>query len=613
LNRVNSHVERLHRYLPFNPAHDLIYEEYQRSEDGLNLKTKALDYLKDLGKQNTAKLVVLTGDAGHGKTHLCRRLLEDYLGYDEDQARELINDKCDATEVINPSPGNETSRPLLVHKDFSELEVTAAVDLIESTLPGDDTLTVICANEGRLRAVLDSRTAGEGCRQVLVEFNSSFTNGLCSSDGTIHIVNLNFQSVAASDGISLLGGTLHYWLLGNRWRVCRECDASKQCPIFHNRNLLDVQNDTLAERRRERTEILFATLERLGVVVTIREMLMAVAYFLTAGLSCKDVHARSSKDGWQHEYAYYNLLFAPPKGITRDKLSRIPIMLELPRLDPGMRGSRVVDERLINEQDVFRDGEMDLQFTNNVFAQPPIIDASHGVDDVIGNPSSNRERKKEIAFIEKIVRSLRRRAFFDEDEIHGSPLDRLGFDNARDFQAICDGGLPLQQMARLKNRLISGLHTIQGLQMSHVETNLHLVDPAFGNATSHAAIISRKIQSRSIKLLSMSAALAFEGQDENTILRSVDWTDRYVVARFTVDEVDHDLKIDLTAFDCLSRAGGGYVAEEFYAHDLKRTKNFLGHLAEMRTSDGGEINLFLDGSVHSVSIDEGMLQVGGSL
>ena len=35
--------------------------------------------------------LTLTGDAGHGKTHLCRRLLQDYLGYNEDEARELYD------------------------------------------------------------------------------------------------------------------------------------------------------------------------------------------------------------------------------------------------------------------------------------------------------------------------------------------------------------------------------------------------------------------------------------------------------------------------------------------------------------------------------------------
>ena len=611
MKKTNNHVERLHRYLPFNPVHDQIYEEYQRSADSLSLETGALSYLVDIASQKDAKLVILTGDAGHGKTHLCRRLLEEHHGYTQDEARELINTKCDARAPIQ---GKADARPLLIHKDFSELEEKNAADLVENAFRLDAELMVICANEGRLRSVLESQAASDGCQRVLGDFKRSFGNGLCSQDGVVHIINLNFQSVAASGGNSLLKGTLHDWLSGTRWSVCKECDSAPYCPIFHNRNLLDVRNNELADLRRERIEILFSTLERLGVVVTIREMLMAVAYLLTGGLTCKKVHGRPGKRGWQHVFSFYNVLFAPPPGITSDMLARIPVMLELPRLDPGMRAARIVDERLINEQNIFPPDELDLIYNNDVFKRPPVIDASSGIDEVIGNPTSRKERKTEADFVERIVRSLRRRAFFDEDEELGTPLDRLGFENAADFSAICTGDLGLQRMARLKNRLLSGLHVIQGLQMSRSETNLFLVDPAFGSATSHAAIISRTIPSSSIKLLSMSAA--WDVGDENqrrAMAGSVDWIDRHIVVRFVADDASHDLPLDLMAFDCLSRAGSGYVAEEFYAHDLKRIKNFLGRLSEKSEGSHEGINLFLNGAMHSVSIDEGMIQVGGGL
>jgi type II secretory pathway predicted ATPase ExeA len=74
-NRTNFHVQRLHRFLPFDPSHEQIYEEYQKSEDSLELETEALNYLLTI-LPKAPRLVVLTGDAGHGKTHLCRRLID---------------------------------------------------------------------------------------------------------------------------------------------------------------------------------------------------------------------------------------------------------------------------------------------------------------------------------------------------------------------------------------------------------------------------------------------------------------------------------------------------------------------------------------------------------
>ena len=68
ISRVNNHVSRLNRYLPFSAAHEQIYEEYQTGDDGLDLLTVALDYSRR-AVASGARCIVLTGDAGHGKTH----------------------------------------------------------------------------------------------------------------------------------------------------------------------------------------------------------------------------------------------------------------------------------------------------------------------------------------------------------------------------------------------------------------------------------------------------------------------------------------------------------------------------------------------------------------
>ena len=42
-----KHVYRLQRYLPFDPSHDQIYEEYQ-SSGSIDIQTKALRYLTNI-------------------------------------------------------------------------------------------------------------------------------------------------------------------------------------------------------------------------------------------------------------------------------------------------------------------------------------------------------------------------------------------------------------------------------------------------------------------------------------------------------------------------------------------------------------------------------------
>jgi hypothetical protein len=91
----------------------------------------------------------------------------------------------------------------------------------------------------------------------------------------------------------------------------------------------------------------------------------------------------------------------------------------------------------------------------------------------------------------------------------------------------------------------------------------------------------------------------------------VDWIDRYIVLRIEniADSGYTDLSLDLMMYDCISRAGFGYVAEEFFAHDLRRIASFMGMLAERLSNDDSELQLFIHGKMLSVSIDDGVIQV----
>ena len=84
-------------------------------------------------------------------------------------------------------------------------------------------------------------------------------------------------------------------------------------------------------------------------------------------------------------------------------------------------------------------------------------------------------------------------------------------------------------MVRIKGKIIRGLHTIQGISGRSNQPDLFIVDPAFGNSTKHAAIISRTIPARDVYLLPMK-----EKWSEDSLLadlfigNSVDWLDRHM-------------------------------------------------------------------------------------
>jgi hypothetical protein len=620
---VNSHVDRLHRFLPFSSVHDQIYEEYQTGEDSLNLETVAIRYAID-AVTSGAKLVILTGDAGHGKTHMCRRLLEsELLGYSSEDARRLLLTSCDGSMPIS-SVGSDSNLALRIHKDLSEIQPPsrAAAFLEQSSLNSHETL-IVCANEGRLRAIVGSEGAGQVCRSIGALFQSSIQTGVTiDSNGSIHIVNLNYQSVAAREGNhngSLLRRVLMSWVGdGRRWgdRSCGSCLHEPTCPIRRNRALLAEEGAT-SELRLGRLEEMFEVVERLGHVITIREMLMLIAYLITGGMTCRDVDKRSAgapgRLGWQHAWAYYNLLFCAPPNLPAERVDKgIPILSAFRRIDPGAIAIRLTDEKILNRGDLFDPNQSDLQFLVNTGGRSIIVDAALGIDDFNGNPQSRADLNREVDATNLVVAALRRRTFFDDQEGRGTVMARLGFRHGDTFQMLLSGDLPTPEKVRIKGTIIAGLHAIQGLKIGRTETTLYLVDPAFGKASADAAIIARQIPSSKIKIQSASEAWLAEAAPIWFLPRSVDWIDRAVV--LGVDEgraqLSH-LHLDLLSFECVSRAASGYVSEEFYANEIRRVRTFLGQLAESGRSESAQISVFMEGRLQNISLDMDVIQVGG--
>jgi hypothetical protein len=615
--KINIHVSRLNRFLPFSVAHEQIFEEYQTGDDGLDLSTVALDYAASALRAK-AKCIVLTGDAGHGKTHMCRRLLEELLGYPAEEARRLLVTECDGSTLIGAYDGKNDIK-LRIHKDFSELDPSRAASLLESISMRPNEALVVCANEGRLRAVLNSEDAATICDDIAALFTQSFITGTSSTDGSIHIVNLNYQSVAArseQNQDSLVRRTLRNWVGdGRRWGGCGACSLSARCPIRRNRTMLAEDNET-TELRLSRLEDLCEAVERLGHVITIREMLMLVAYAITGGMTCSDVARRDAQAvppiGWQYAWSFYNLLFQAPADVSEDRVYKgIPLLSILRRLDPGAIASRFVDEKILNVGDVFPTGDLDLQFIIGRAGHQRRVDAALGIDDFIGNPQNKTELAKESELASKAVRALRRRAFFDDKKSEGTLMSRLGFHHGDAFLGMLEERLSPPEQLKAKNLIVSGLHAIQGLRMSGTATTiLHLVDPAFGRANVDAAIIARSIPTSQIQVLPAKKAWAnYSGAWK--VCESVDWIDRTVVIRVAEsNQSQTDIALDLLAFECVTRASAGYVAEEFYAREIRRIRGFLGRLAMRGRNDGGEIVFFMKGRMHNVSIDMNVIQVG---
>jgi hypothetical protein len=112
----------------------------------------------------------------------------------------------------------------------------------------------------------------------------------------------------------------------------------------------------------------------------------------------------------------------------------------------------------------------------------------------------------------------------------------------------------------------------------------------------------------------MSSSSAWNKSDSLSALEhSVDWIDRKVVVVIndTQAKRHHELPLDLLGFECIARSAAGYLSEEFFAQEMTRVRAFLGKIAELGQSPDGQIALFIDGRIQTISLDEDVIQVSG--
>ncbi len=335
--RTASVVDVLNRYLPFNASSGGLYEEYAppASDAPPPYSNEALDFILEVLKSKKTRLVLLTGDAGHGKTHLSRRVLEEGAGLDAETARERLLAEDGSGSIELPRIG----RRLRVVKDLSDFTERDGARLLADILADDDTVGLVCVNEGRLRAVvaeLPDELSG-----VLTGLQLGIEQGVTEATVGVRIVNLNYQAAAPTRG-GFLMHLVDSWLGdGRRWSACRNCDAVDSYPIFANQARL-----TSSSGAKDALLQIVRIAEQSGYVLTYRETLFLVSYLVTGGLTCgavEAVHSRKKTD--LDAYLLVDLLFE--RTLADAEAKNLRILRRLRTYDPGLLPLRTVDDSLV--------------------------------------------------------------------------------------------------------------------------------------------------------------------------------------------------------------------------------------------------------------------------
>lgn len=246
--------------------------------------------LKPAVLQGQFQLVVITGNAGDGKTSFIKQV--------EDEARQRgANPESYGTG--NGTRFDLNGRQFQSNYDGSQDEGAKVNDEVlreffspfggprSDSWPTNQT-RLIAVNEGRLIDFLEQFAAQFPLLKRII--NRGLSTGT-PEDGTI-VVNLNLRSVvAASPELpSILDRLVKRLVEPQFWAPCQKCDLRDRCYAYHN--ALTFANPTAGPQALERLGLLYRLVTlRAKFHITLRHLRSALAYTIAGTRDCEEIHA----------------------------------------------------------------------------------------------------------------------------------------------------------------------------------------------------------------------------------------------------------------------------------------------------------------------------------
>lgn len=280
---------------------------------GDDVDTKLSRYVVAWARSGEAGTVVLTGNAGTGKTAVA-----------EAYCRAVGGDLPDQDALLEVAPRR------WVAKDLSGLPDPNARAMALRHSIGSDHQSLVCANEGVLRDALEE-IGDLGASETL---ERALRQGAATRPG-LTVVNVNRQR-PTSDG--LWKQLLDYVSREELWSGCVDCPFDTGgCPMRSNAERL--RDDRVREQLR--------TLVRLGTgeaVPTLREVLAMLSWAIVGNQSCTAVKSRNRDLGSSAFVAtdsYYNRVLGG--GLRPGTAERSPLLTGMRRAGLGVVSDLEVD------------------------------------------------------------------------------------------------------------------------------------------------------------------------------------------------------------------------------------------------------------------------------
>lgn len=398
-----------------------VYSQSQRS----NVGTRGLD---EFGEQTYVeteldrdlepavltgefRIVVITGNAGDGKTAFLQRLekrAEDQQAvFDEPLPNGRKFKLQGRTFVTNydgsQDEGEQTSDEVL-HKFFAPF---AGAD--DRKWPSNE-VRLIAINEGRLVDFLATE------RDRFPQLHESITGALATGvpDRGISVVNLNLRCVTKDPlgfeddpknlgDDSIFARQLRRFTHEKFWEPCHACDLKDRCYVFHNAR--SFQDSTAGPKVVERLKTVYTLTHFRGRLhITLRDLRSALAYMLVGTRDCHEIHdLYRAGDRDEIVQGFYFNSWMGGEAPSADRLLTL-----LKDVDMGVASDPRLDRALdfvspTADQSLFafdQRGTYDHEVMRRLFDDLP--------RDFSGRPSEQR-----VQAHQRYVAMARRRAFFE--------------------------------------------------------------------------------------------------------------------------------------------------------------------------------------------------------
>jgi hypothetical protein len=395
---------------------------------GSSVPTRLINWLSSWAASDQPGLVVLTGNAGTGKTAAAEEFCR-VLGSELPMTDELV-------EVAGA----------LIAKDVSGIATRSErAEAFREVLRATETRkALVCANEGVLRDAVEDLADEHPVLTVIL--TDALISG-ASRRQLITIVNVNRQRLTAPD---LWEKILDYLSAAHLWEGCDECPQSDEvdqppgCPLRANADAMR-RNDVRSVLR------LLVQLASGEAVPTMREMLAVLAYGICGDASgdagdscmwsCEQIRSRArdrGRNAFTASSAYFNSVFG--LGLGPEVRERSALLSALSGLGAGVVSDLEVDDWL-------RDAAQSDSDVRRLAGTP-----SRDDDGALSGSRSNLDRVRTAAG-EMTFHRLGETVSISEDQ------DRVG----AGIRALVAGEMPAQQMWR-RRILFEGSASLGGIE-----------------------------------------------------------------------------------------------------------------------------------------------------